>query len=783
MSTILCKANGTAYLLWSEADAETFSDGGRVVAPDELVDGVAVADWPDGVSPVGGTNRAPRFNENHGSDGKFSSADGASSSSGSADKKDEPEAPPADIDHFTHEENIAAVLAGRKVDVPGAEVPGLLGRMADREDHPDLVNVHISGTPLFAEGGLGIARIDMPQVEEKDRPEFLKSLGVGVQKVSVDPTLLQPSQKEISGSRAGKILEIMEKNGQSGSDKHRILVSKEDHVIDGHHTWAASVGYAFAHPGATIPAYKVDMGTRELLAAAHQWMTEHGGKPQAMDAKRFREMLDRLFGVRADAEQTCKRCGKRLGAVDYDWLVNPEQLTVEDMCCCPDMRFNEHHDDTGKFASGPGGDSTPELYKVQAIFGTEIAGNHSVMATDHVDGSIIGKAQAEIDGVETTVYFSLNEQIGDWTLMSKNEALGAVAEIKKWEERNGPEGIALATLDRLPSLTVKDNPNMAEYYGKTPSVGTEAIFGRKPVIMYADFGRWGTNKAHLVQQDLSTLTPAQESIPRAGLEAYIKEPPAERPHVIRMNDGRDVISAGHTRLGAAILRGETTYPVHRVTQAEFEARNRGKMQPVELLQSATTRPVRKMTPSELQNAVDEVVAFCHAEQVRFNPNHGPDGKFTEAVESAGKAAAYDQPSELLKIGAKVGLGPDDAKLFAAAVLKAASGLGWVAAQGGALTAAADYKAALASKIGKVLSKEWAAFEDPDALEQLVSGPIWAWKASPAVTEAVFTTDAVQMDFDLQHPYAPRTHDEAMALVLARLKERARRLLARVRTNR
>jgi len=80
---------------------------------------------------------------------------------------------------------------------------------------------------------------------------------------------------------------------------------------------------------------------------------------------------------------------------------------------------------------------------------------------------------------------------------------------------------------------------------------------------------------------LDTLEPTRELLPVAGLSAYVVKPRRDPPDVahVVMRSGRDrwVIQEGHTRLGAAVLRGDETLPA-RVW--EFEQADTGDLVPV-----------------------------------------------------------------------------------------------------------------------------------------------------------------------------------------------------------
>jgi len=113
----------------------------------------------------------------------------------------------------------------------------------------------------------------------------------------------------------------------------------------------------------------------------------------------------------------------------------------------------------------------------------------------------------------------------------------------------------MAALELLSTLaTVKDG------VGPT-SVKSSNVFRRPAVQLRVPLNRKTTVN---VRQDipLDRLEPTQEKIPAVGLQVYIVRPRRDPPDVLHvvMRDGRDrlVVQEGHTRLGAAVLRGETT---------------------------------------------------------------------------------------------------------------------------------------------------------------------------------------------------------------------------------
>jgi hypothetical protein len=180
-----------------------------------------------------------------------------------------------------------AILAGKHPTVEKENVSAFLMKAAKRTDHPDLTELSIEGTLLYGDEGMGIARKDMPQIPGKERARFLaeieESKGITAEKEKVDPTTLKPVQKEISAARSGAIYEKFREDGSIPKDE-RILISSDGYVIDGHHTWGASVAFAFDNPGTELPVYRLSVTAKEALDVSLEWSKANGFEGQAIDA-------------------------------------------------------------------------------------------------------------------------------------------------------------------------------------------------------------------------------------------------------------------------------------------------------------------------------------------------------------------------------------------------------------------------------------------------------------------------------------------------------------------
>lgn len=86
-------------------------------------------------------------------------------------------------------------------------------------------------------GSLNIPRADMPQIKAEHRGamvNFLNARGIAHTQEEVPASSLKPTQEEFSQAKVKKAL------GFEGGDRS-ILISSDNHVLDGHHQWLAKV--------------------------------------------------------------------------------------------------------------------------------------------------------------------------------------------------------------------------------------------------------------------------------------------------------------------------------------------------------------------------------------------------------------------------------------------------------------------------------------------------------------------------------------------------------------
>ncbi|UUC95582.1 PLxRFG domain-containing protein [Comamonas sp. C11] len=134
-----------------------------------------------------------------------------------------------------------------------------------------------NGWAAFApeSGTKAVPRAQMPQIKAEHRGamvNFMNARGIAHQEETVPAASLKPTQAEFSREKVQKAL------GYEGGDRS-ILVSKDGHVLDGHHQWMAA-----REQGKDVKTIRLDAPIEQLLEAAHDFpsSTTRGG---ATDSK------------------------------------------------------------------------------------------------------------------------------------------------------------------------------------------------------------------------------------------------------------------------------------------------------------------------------------------------------------------------------------------------------------------------------------------------------------------------------------------------------------------
>lgn len=137
-------------------------------------------------------------------------------------------------------------------------------------------------------GTIGIPRADMPQIKAEHRGamvNFMNARGINHKEDTVAADSLKPTQKEFSREKVKKASE------REGGDRS-ILVSKDGHVLDGHHQWMAA-----RENGEDVKVIRLDAPIKDLVDAAHEFpsstMDESQSKPETKVKDTQPEKTDR----------------------------------------------------------------------------------------------------------------------------------------------------------------------------------------------------------------------------------------------------------------------------------------------------------------------------------------------------------------------------------------------------------------------------------------------------------------------------------------------------------
>jgi hypothetical protein len=130
-------------------------------------------------------------------------------------------------------------------------------------------------------GSLNIPRAEMPQIKAEHRGamvNFLNARGVTHGQESVDPTTLKPTQAEFSPAKVNKAKSF------DGGDRS-ILISSDNHIVDGHHQWMAKLDKK-----EPINVIRLNKPIKELLSVVSEFPSAANAKG-ATEAKNATDLV------------------------------------------------------------------------------------------------------------------------------------------------------------------------------------------------------------------------------------------------------------------------------------------------------------------------------------------------------------------------------------------------------------------------------------------------------------------------------------------------------------
>jgi HK97 family phage prohead protease len=159
----------------------------------------------------------------------------------------------------------------------------------------NLCNVSVKGESLFCQDNKGIPRAEMPQLDDEQTKQFrkyLKDQGYNIEKDKTPASHLRATQNELNGAKVAGVAETLRNKPDHYSK--RIIVSKDDYILDGHHHWAAKIGLDAEDGNLTndtkVKISRVDISITKLLEEAEKFTGGKGKKPatESTTGKRYR---------------------------------------------------------------------------------------------------------------------------------------------------------------------------------------------------------------------------------------------------------------------------------------------------------------------------------------------------------------------------------------------------------------------------------------------------------------------------------------------------------------
>jgi len=233
--------------------------------------------------------------------------------------------------------------------------------LGEKAPNFNLCNVSVKGTNLFCAESKGIPRVEMPQMTVEQTKEFIKHLkkeGYTVEKDREHAANLRATQNELNGAKVAKITGQIEA-GERSPDEVRIVISKDDYILDGHHRWAADVGIDAANgklrDDKTIKVSRVNIKITKLLEEAERFTGGKGHK--GVEEKRVK-YFDQAMRPTTRAKAVFLKFNKRFAIRCKNYW----RMLTDDELAHMLTRFNPHHEpagspEGGQFSSGDGGGS------------------------------------------------------------------------------------------------------------------------------------------------------------------------------------------------------------------------------------------------------------------------------------------------------------------------------------------------------------------------------------------------------------------------------------------
>ena len=163
--------------------------------------------------------------------------------------------------------------------------------------------------------GMGISRMELPQIKSTDVPEFidwLESKGVDSLRTSMEVGELTPVQKEINLEKTDSMAAKHEAGEIDLSTGKPVMVSSDEYLVDGHHRWYA---LRELNPNNKLDSVMIDSPILELISLMKQFPKTSYKRP--VDELTV-EALDESYGKISDGGASVVNVGKMKIVIDVE---------------------------------------------------------------------------------------------------------------------------------------------------------------------------------------------------------------------------------------------------------------------------------------------------------------------------------------------------------------------------------------------------------------------------------------------------------------------------------
>lgn len=163
--------------------------------------------------------------------------------------------------------------------------------------------------------GMGLSRMDLPQIKSTDVPEFtdwLESKGIDALNTSMEVGELTPVQKEINLEKTDSMASKHEAGEIDLSTGKPVMVSSDEYLVDGHHRWYA---LRELNPSNKLNAVMIDSPILELISLMKEFPKTSYKRPvDELTA----ETLDESYGKISDGGASVVNVGKMKIVIDVE---------------------------------------------------------------------------------------------------------------------------------------------------------------------------------------------------------------------------------------------------------------------------------------------------------------------------------------------------------------------------------------------------------------------------------------------------------------------------------